>query len=73
LLTSTQFEKIFVVGLASRTDRRDGMMLQAAISDMQIEFIDGIAGKDVPGKAIPMAKGQERLSRMPRSAHGGLT
>lgn len=57
----TQFEKIFVVGLPSRTDRRDGMVLQAALSNMDIEFIDGVAGADVPDKAIPMNKGQKRL------------
>lgn len=56
-----QFEKIFVVGLPSRSDRRDGMVLQAALSDMEIEFIDGVLGKDVPDKAVPMAKGRERL------------
>ncbi|KAL2129002.1 hypothetical protein VTI74DRAFT_8371 [Chaetomium olivicolor] len=55
------FEKIFVVGLPSRTDRRDGMVLQAALSNMAIEFIDGVSGKEVPDKAIPMAKGRERL------------
>ncbi|KAK3905562.1 hypothetical protein C8A05DRAFT_12645 [Staphylotrichum tortipilum] len=49
------FEKIFVVGLPSRSDRRDGMVLQAALSDMQIEFIDGVQGKDVPDKAIPIS------------------
>lgn len=37
------------------------MVLQAALSDMQIEFIDGVNGKDVPDKAIPMAKGASRL------------
>ena len=56
-----QFEKIFVVGLPARTDRRDGMVLQAALSNMEIEFIDGVAGGEVPDKAIPMNKGQKRL------------
>lgn len=56
-----QFEKIFVVGLPSRTDRRDGMALQAALTNMEIEFIDGVAGADVPDKAVPMEKGKERL------------
>jgi hypothetical protein len=56
-----QFEKIFVVGLPSRTDRRDGMVLQAALSNMSIEFIDGVVGSEVPDKAIPKAKGRERL------------
>lgn len=56
-----QFEKIFVVGLPSRSDRRDGMVLQAALSDMQIEFIDGVNAKDVPDKAIPSSPDHERL------------
>jgi len=37
------------------------MVLQAALSDMQIELIDGVDGKEVPDKAIPMAKGASRL------------
>ncbi|KAK3294029.1 uncharacterized protein B0H64DRAFT_325599 [Chaetomium fimeti] len=28
---------------------------------MQVEFVDGVMGKDVPDKAIPMAKGKERM------------
>ncbi|KAK4238965.1 glycosyltransferase [Achaetomium macrosporum] len=59
--TTLGFEKIFVVGLPSRTDRRDGMVLQAALSNMEIEFVDGVMGSEVPDKAIPMAKGRERL------------
>ncbi len=31
------------------------MVLQAALSDIQIEFIDGVQGKDVPDKAVPKA------------------
>jgi len=29
------------------------MVLQAALSDMQIEFINGVLGKDVAEKAVP--------------------
>jgi hypothetical protein len=60
-LRPRQFEKIFVVGLPARSDRRDGMVLQAALSDMQIEFIDGVMAKDVPDKAIPSSPDHERL------------
>jgi hypothetical protein len=56
-----QFEKIFVVGLPSRTDRRDGMVLQAAVSDLSIEFIDGVWGDEVPDKALPNFRGHDRL------------
>ncbi|KAI1144574.1 glycosyltransferase family 25 protein [Hypoxylon sp. FL0543] len=55
------FEKIFVVGLPSRTDRRDGMVLQAALSNMEIEFVDGVLGKDVPDKALPSTEELKRL------------
>ncbi|KAK1772469.1 Procollagen galactosyltransferase 1 [Phialemonium atrogriseum] len=55
------FEKIFVVGLPSRSDRRDGMLLQAALSNIEIEFIDGVLGRDVPNKAIPTSPDHERL------------
>ncbi|KAI3398674.1 hypothetical protein diail_8713, partial [Diaporthe ilicicola] len=56
-----EFEKIFVVGLPSRTDRRDGMVLGAALSDIEIEFIDGVLGQDVPDKAVPSSPNHERL------------
>ncbi|GKT53006.1 glycosyltransferase family 25 protein [Colletotrichum tofieldiae] len=56
------FEKIFVVGLPSRTDRRDGILLQAALSEMAIDFVDGVEGKTVPDKAIPKTSEHDRLS-----------
>ena len=43
------------------------MSLQAALSNMDIEFIDGVAGKTIPDKAVPMVKGQQR----PRDASIG--
>ncbi|KAF2493245.1 hypothetical protein BU16DRAFT_465319, partial [Lophium mytilinum] len=57
------FQKIFVLNLPSRTDRRDSMSLAAALSILQIEYIDGVAGDDVLEKVLPpnnhktMAKG----------------
>ncbi|KAI1772467.1 glycosyltransferase family 25 protein [Hypoxylon cercidicola] len=55
------FEKIFVVGLPSRTDRRDGIVLEAALSNLDVEFVDGVRGGDVPDKAVPTGPGRERL------------
>lgn len=60
-LVTPQFEKIFVIGLPSRTDRRDGMLLQAALTDMNLEFIDGVPGANVPDKAIPKTTEHDRL------------
>ncbi|GKT61373.1 glycosyltransferase family 25 protein [Colletotrichum tofieldiae] len=56
------FEKVFVVGLPSRTDRRDGIILQAALSEIEINLIDGVQGKDVPDEAIPQTSEHDRLS-----------
>ncbi|KAF3807720.1 hypothetical protein GCG54_00007453 [Colletotrichum gloeosporioides] len=56
------FEKIFVIGLPSRTDRRDGVLLQAALSDMEIEFVDGVPGDQVPDKAIPKTSEHDKLN-----------
>ncbi|TQV90780.1 Glycosyl transferase, family 25 [Cordyceps javanica] len=56
------FEKIYVMGLASRTDRRDGMALQAALSDLSIEFIDGPAGENISEKAIPTGEDGKHLT-----------
>lgn len=58
---SVQFEKILVVSLPSRTDRRDNMMLQASVSNMAIEFIDGVDGEQMPKKAVPMDDSEEYL------------
>lgn len=60
--SSPQFEKIFVIGRPSRTDRRDGMVLAAALSNLEIEFIDGVEGKDVPDKAL--LNSQAELKRL---------
>ncbi|KAK9795975.1 putative Glycosyltransferase family 28 N-terminal domain-containing protein [Seiridium cardinale] len=55
------FEKIFILSLPSRTDRRDSLTLAAALSDLDIELIDGVLGSTVPDRAIPSIPGQRRL------------
>lgn len=37
------------------------MVLAAALNNIDIEFIDGVFGSEVPDKAIPTSEGQERL------------
>lgn len=39
--------------MPSRTDRRDAVSLAAAVSDFQIDFIDGVGGDSIPEKALP--------------------
>jgi hypothetical protein len=48
---STQFQKIFVINLPRRTDHRDSMSLAAALTGLQIEYIDGVV--DVEEKTLP--------------------
>ncbi|TAQ89500.1 hypothetical protein B7494_g2160 [Chlorociboria aeruginascens] len=55
------FEKVLVVGLPSRTDRRDSMILSAALSNIEVDFIDGILGATVEDKVIPLPPGVERM------------
>ncbi|KAL0933556.1 glycosyltransferase family 25 protein [Colletotrichum truncatum] len=56
------FEKILVVSLPSRTDRRDSMVLQSSLNNLDIEFIDSVAGDTVVEKAIPKTTEHDRLS-----------
>ncbi len=49
------------MGLPSRTDRRDQMVLQAGLSNIRIEFIDGVRGEDINPKAVPANEAGETL------------
>lgn len=42
-------------------DRRDGITLQASLSDIKINFVDGVFGEDIPDKAIPTSPNHDRL------------
>ena len=48
--------------MPSRTDRRDGMILGAALSQLKINFVDGVRGEDVNQKAIPVP--EDRNNRL---------
>jgi hypothetical protein len=50
-IDSFQFQKMFVIGLPSRTDRRDSMSLAAAYTGLEIEYVDGVT--DVENKTLP--------------------
>ena len=43
-----QFQKMFVIGLPSRSDRRDSMALAAAYTGLEFEYVDGVT--DVESK-----------------------
>jgi hypothetical protein len=56
-IDNPQFQKMFVIGLPSRTDRRDSMSLAAAYTGLKIEYVDGVT--DVEAKTLPPG-GSER-------------
>ncbi|TVY32256.1 hypothetical protein LSUB1_G007833 [Lachnellula subtilissima] len=47
------FQKIFVINMPSRTDRRDATSLAAASSNLKLEFIPGVRGDSIPEAAFP--------------------
>jgi hypothetical protein len=58
-----QFQEIFVVNLPERTDRRDGMVLAGALSEIQLGFIDALRGEEVLDKALPpLREGTQRMA-----------
>ncbi|KAH0559392.1 hypothetical protein GP486_004096, partial [Trichoglossum hirsutum] len=46
------FGKVFVINLPSRTDHHDAMLLTAALSDIQLDWIDGVRGEAVSDKVL---------------------
>ena len=50
-LMSIQFQKIFVINLPARTDHRDSTSLAAALTDLRIDYIDGVT--DVDNRTLP--------------------
>ncbi len=55
------FQDIFVVSLPERTDWRDGLVLAAALSEIDLKFIDAVRGEKVVDKALPLgATGRQR-------------
>ncbi|KAK5653009.1 hypothetical protein OQA88_9295 [Cercophora sp. LCS_1] len=47
------FQEVLVLNLPERTDRRDAMTLAAAVTGIDLTWIDGVSGKDVPDKVLP--------------------
>ncbi|KAI9738288.1 MAG: hypothetical protein M1834_008786 [Cirrosporium novae-zelandiae] len=53
------FEKIFVVSLPERGDRRDAFTLTSSLTGFNFEWVDGVKGADVPTKALPSTFNRE--------------
>ncbi|CAG8949002.1 hypothetical protein HYFRA_00002130 [Hymenoscyphus fraxineus] len=48
--------------MPSRTDRRDAVSLAAAVSNFQIDFIEGVGGGSVPDNALPPEGSKESVN-----------
>lgn len=53
VLTGFEFQKILVLNLPFRTDRRDAMSLSASVSNIKLEFVDGVTGDSIKQSAYP--------------------
>ncbi|KAL2178333.1 glycosyltransferase family 25 protein [Thermothelomyces heterothallicus CBS 202.75] len=61
ILNSTLgFQHIFAINLPSRTDRRDALVLAAALSGLDITWVNGVSGEDVDDRVLP---GDPSISR----------
>lgn len=48
------FEKIFVVNLPERADKRDALSLVSALTDIKLTWTSALRGTSVPDKALPL-------------------
>ncbi|KAK5069282.1 hypothetical protein LTR64_008423 [Lithohypha guttulata] len=47
------FERIVAINLRERTDHRDGLVLQTAVSDIKVDFINGVSRSSIQSKVLP--------------------
>lgn len=55
------FERIYVINLPSRTDRRDALVLMSALTGIKLDWIDGVDGETVPDKALPQPASHDTI------------
>ncbi|PMD54784.1 glycosyltransferase family 25 protein, partial [Hyaloscypha bicolor E] len=56
-----QFQKLLVINMSERTDRRDAVILAAAISNMNVEFVMGARRESILEDALPPGGQTESL------------
>ncbi|KAF3056409.1 putative glycosyltransferase family 25 protein [Daldinia childiae] len=55
------FEKVFVIGLPERSDKRDALALMSSLTGFRISWIAGVAGNTIPKKALPFGWDRETM------------
>lgn len=48
------FQRIFVINLPERTDKRDALSLVSSLTDIKLTWTSAIRGSNVPDKALPL-------------------
>ncbi|KAI1103293.1 glycosyltransferase family 25 protein [Jackrogersella minutella] len=56
------FEKVFVIALPERSDKRDALTLMSSLTGFQLSWIDGVIGKAIHDKALPFGWDRETMS-----------
>jgi hypothetical protein len=69
VLKLAQFQKLLVINMPERTDRRDAVNLAAAVSNMKVEFVMGVRGESIPEDALPPGGSTENI-RLPIGIKG---
>jgi hypothetical protein len=61
LLNLLQFQKLLIINMPERTDRRDAISLAAAVSNMSVEFAMDVRGESIPEDALPPGASSESI------------
>jgi hypothetical protein len=61
LTIQTQFQKIYVINLPSRTDHRDATSLAAACTNLTVEYVPGVT--DVDERYMPPGNDDVKLNK----------
>ena len=47
--------------MPERSDKRDALALSASLTNLKFDFVDGVAGKDIPNKALPVGQEERKM------------
>lgn len=52
-MVSMQFERIFVIAMADRSDKKDVWAMASYFTDFDFDYVDGVEGAKIPTRAVP--------------------
>ena len=57
-----QFEKVYVLNLPERSDKRDAFSLAASLTNVTVDYIDGVKGDTIVNQSLPNGQEQRTIS-----------